>query len=316
MFGYIRPCKPEMKVREFDTFQAIYCGLCRQLSHVYGPFASLTLSYDFTFLAAVSLGMSGEEACFKRCACAANPLKKKACLLPCGELSYCASAAMLMIYYKLRDDIADSGFFRRAGCYALLPFASQARKKAARLYPEMDASLSAFIRRQGEVEREGCASLDRAADPTANALAALCEGLSQDERQRRVLRRFGYLVGRYVYFADALDDLEEDKRSGAYNPFLRRYPGEDTARIRERAREALNLTVAEIVPAYELLELRRFKPILDNIVYLGLHGEIDVILTCPDKKKRGKGMSGPLFNGGFNKNGNFFSGENESAGEF
>jgi len=245
-----------------------------------------------------------------------KPAEKESLPAVLRELSYCASAAMLMIYYKLKDDIADSGPFRKAGCYALLPFASQARRKAARLYPEMDASLSAFIRRQGEIEREGCASLDQAADPTANALASLCEGLSRDERQKRVLRRFGYLVGRYVYFADALDDLEEDKRRGAYNPFLRRYPGEDTARIRERAREALNLTIAEIAPAYELLELRRFKPILDNIVYLGLHGEIDVILACPDKKKRGKDMPGSRFDGGFDKNGNFFSGENESAGEF
>ena len=31
MFGYIKPFKPELKVREFDTYQAFYCGLCRQL---------------------------------------------------------------------------------------------------------------------------------------------------------------------------------------------------------------------------------------------------------------------------------------------
>ena len=82
MFGYIKPYKPEMKVREFDTFKAIYCGLCKQLSHVFGPFASLTLSYDFTFMAAVSLSMRDECGGFKKCACVANPFKKKRVPLP------------------------------------------------------------------------------------------------------------------------------------------------------------------------------------------------------------------------------------------
>ena len=77
LFGYVRPFKPEMKMREFETFQAVYCGLCKELSHVYGPFASLTLSYDFTFIATLSLGLSEQEGRFQRCACAANPLRKK-----------------------------------------------------------------------------------------------------------------------------------------------------------------------------------------------------------------------------------------------
>ena len=34
MFGYIKPYKSEMKVGEYDTFKAIYCGLCKQLAHV------------------------------------------------------------------------------------------------------------------------------------------------------------------------------------------------------------------------------------------------------------------------------------------
>lgn len=289
LFGYVRPFKPEMKMREFETFQAVYCGLCKELSHVYGPFASLTLSYDFTFIATLSLGLSEQEGRFQRCACTANPLRKKTCLLPCGDLTYCASAAMLMIYYKLRDDIQDSGFFKGIGCRLLLPFAAYAKRKAARLYPEADAILAEFIRRQGQLEREGCASPDRAADPTATALARLCQRLSDKPAQQTVLNRFGYLLGRYVYFADALDDLERDAASGGYNPFLARFadaaPPMDMEGIRTYAREALNLTVGELAPAYELLELRRYKPILDNIVYLGLHNQLNAITTKPAKRK-------------------------------
>ena len=44
------------------------------------------------------------------------------------------------------------------------------------------------------------------------------------------------------------------------------------------ARETLNLTVGQIAAAYELLDLRRYKPILDNIIYLGLHESLNQVL--------------------------------------
>lgn len=287
MFGYIKPYKAEMKVCEFDTFKAIYCGLCKQLSHTYGPFASLTLSYDFTFMAAVSIGLSDRCAGFKKCACVANPLKKKACMVPCEDLELCASAAMLMIYYKVKDDIADSGFFRRIGRYMLLPFAAHARKKASRRYPEIDRDIAAFLQKQAELEQKKTASPDQAADPTACALGNIFTALSEDAVQKRVLYRLGYLIGRYVYFADALDDLAEDQQKGGYNPFLQKFAatGESLEEIREYAKQVLNLTMGEIAPAYELLELKRYKSILDNIIYLGLQEEIKVILTKPKKER-------------------------------
>lgn len=288
MFGYIKPCKPEMKVKEFDTFQAIYCGLCKQLSHVYGPFASLTLSYDFTFAATVALGLRAECPGYRTCTCTANFLKKKTCLTVCADLEYCASVAMLMIYFKLRDDIQDSGFFRRIGALLLLPFAAAARRKARRLYPDIDAVIQEAMNRQAQVERAGCTSPDAAADPTASALAAVFEVLSEDPRQKQVLHRFGYLTGRYVYFADALDDLEKDRKRHGYNPFLKKFPNTEhpISEIREYAQQVLNLTIGELAPAYELLELKRYKSILDNIIYLGLHQEVRSIrrrAELPDK---------------------------------
>lgn len=283
MFGYIKPYKPEMKVREFDTFKAIYCGLCKQLSHVFGPFASLTLSYDFTFMATVSLAMKETCGGFKRCACAANPLKKKACAVPCDDLTYCASAAMLMLYYKLKDDIADERFFKRLRSALLLPFAALVRRKAKKLYPDTDRILNEMMQKQAALEKDCCTSVDRAADPTASALSKLCAIFSEDTNQQAVLSRFGYLIGRYVYFADAFDDLEKDEKQKSFNPFLAAYPQLSAKQRRERAREILNLTVGEIAPAYELLELKRYKPILDNIVYDGFHDTIRFILQKKEK---------------------------------
>lgn len=286
MFGYIKPYKPEMKVKEFDTFKAIYCGLCKQLSHVFGPFSSLTLSYDFTFVATVSIAMSSSCEGFKKCACVANPLKKKSCLLPCDDLTLCASTAMLMIYYKVIDDINDSKFFGKLKAYCILPFASHAKRKAKKIYPEIDKIIKVAMKRQTEIEKSENTSVDKAADPSATALALIFETLSDDLTQKKILNRFGYLVGRYVYFADALDDIDDDLKDNTFNPFLKKFEGQNisTQEIKEYAKGVLNLTIGEIPPAYELLKLNRYKEILDNIIYLGLHYEINTILNKKEHK--------------------------------
>ena len=40
----------------------------------------------------------------------------------------------------------------------------------------------------------------------------------------------------------------------------------------------LNLTVGQIAAAYELLDLKRYKTILDNLIYLGLHQSLKAVL--------------------------------------
>ena len=44
-------------------------------------------------------------------------------------------------------------------------------------------------------------------------------------------------------------------------------------------KELLNVTGAEMAAAYELLPLKRFKGILDNIVYLGLNASMERVLN-------------------------------------
>ena len=76
MFGYVRPCVPELRVRENEIYRAAYCTLCRTLGRRYGLLARLTLSYDFTFLALLRLGLLPSCSGFEQRRCVANPLKR------------------------------------------------------------------------------------------------------------------------------------------------------------------------------------------------------------------------------------------------
>ena len=91
----------------------------------------------------------------------------------------------------------------------------------------------------------------------------------------------GYLLGRWTYLIDALDDWEEDVRRGRYNPFARQAqqqeitPGEQY----RQARGTLYLTIAEMRKAYDLLGIRSLDSILENVLDLGLRQMVDHTLA-------------------------------------
>lgn len=297
MFGYLKPCRPELKVREAETYKAVYCGLCRELGRKFGPFARLTLSYDFAFLSLVGMSVQAEgEACFGKCRCIAHPVRKQACCLPGKVQTFSAAAAMVLFYYKVYDDFADRGFWKRLRAFLLLPYAKFVRKRALAVCEqasEVDAAAAKMVEAQRKLEADRCASVDRAAEPTAQFLSAvLGTFLPGEGTQAAVLKRFGYLLGRTIYLCDALDDLEDDRKTGNYNPFLCSQDSAgaagaaDAEDASEHAKGSLFLTVAEAGAAYELLETGQFGGILDNIVFLGLKNEVERIL-----KKKGEGSN-------------------------
>ncbi len=278
MFGYVTPFKPDLKIREYEAYKSVYCGLCREMGKRFGPFARLTLSYDFAFLAMLELAVKDRMPEFENCRCAVNPLKKKTCAKTCTELEFSSSIAMIMLYYKVIDNIRDSKGFKKLWWLILKPFSASAYKKSKAKYPTVEKEINQAMNRQYDIEKDADCCVDEAADPTATALGAVCQSI--DESKKSDLYRFGYLLGRWVYLIDALDDIEKDKKTGNYNPFLSGC-GETVADIKEYARGSINATAAELQLALEKLDIKVFRPIIYNVIYLGL---ADTLKRVSDKE--------------------------------
>lgn len=266
MFGYVRACKPELKIKEYETYKAVYCSLCKKLGKSFGILSRFTLSYDFTFLAL--LNMSLRDGCdgFVQKRCAFNPLKKCNYCKDDKPLEMPAAAAMIMLYYKILDNIADERGIKKIGYYLLKPIFSSAHKKAAKQYPDIESAVSEYIAAQNALEKAGCVSIDEAADPTAKVMEKILALCSDDETQKRVLRRMGYCLGRYIYLLDAAVDLESDKKSGSYNVLK----NTDDKDVENRIKQQLYFCINEASKAFELLDIKKYKHILGNIIYLGL----------------------------------------------
>lgn len=288
MFGYIRPFKPEMKVREYDVYKAIYCGLCKELGKSFGFMSRMTLSYDFVFLALIHMAVNDNVASLEESRCIAHPLKKSPMAITNEALSYTASCAVISIYYKLKDNLADDGLIQRIPAAGILPFSYGAFKKAAKDYPDLSKNIKDYVDAQRSIEQQNCTSIDMSAEPTALIMAQIAQGVTDDANFHEGLSRFGYLLGRWTYLIDALDDVRDDFKAKSYNPFLAGMgidilDDEALSHIFDVAKGSINMTASELASCYADLDVKKYRPILDNIVYLGLKHTLNTILNKHDK---------------------------------
>ncbi len=269
MLGYVRAYKPELKFKEYDVYKGLYCSLCKTLLRRYSPLAQLFLSYDAVFFALLVLSVSDRCPSFSKSRCCYNPAKKcMKCSDDGGVLDFCADMSVIMFYYKLRDSLCDKGFAEKLVAMMIYPAAVLMHNKAKRLQPQAELIVKEAMAAQSETEKSD-ASLDMAAHPSADALSklvALFTGLDTDS----TLCRIAYMVGRFVYCIDCVDDVHKDLKSGNFNPLKKRY-NDSADDFYSYALGMLNLNISEAVNLYESMEINHFSDLLFNILFDGLY---------------------------------------------
>ncbi len=285
MFGYVRPLQPELKVRELEEYKSVYCGLCRTIGKRFGLIARLGLNYDFVFLAMV-LSWEAQPCTTVRRHCIVHPFSKRPMCQQMDSLAVAADESVILTYQKLRDDVADHGFWSglpaRIAAWAFRP----SYRKAARARPEFDRTVSECLSQLTRLEQENCPSMDRPADAFARILQAAAPATGSRGRDR-ALGQLLYHVGRWIYLIDAWDDLPGDVKKGTYNPLQLRFQGDAEAHLQEMQITLLhsrNLASS----AYELAKAEHWDGILSNILYLGLPAVEQLVLSRSWQKRSGK----------------------------
>lgn len=273
MFGYIVPFVCELKVCEYEIFQAYYCGLCKTLKREYHK--SAALNYDCTFIYLLGDSLCGTPAEVKPCKCFLHPFRKKKTVMGAGA-NYAADLNILMAYAKRKDDIRDSGSF---SARLRLPGYRRAFAKAAGRRPQIAALMEKTAAELHLLEDGHSADADAAADTYARLFGSVLMEL--DLLQSHILYDLGYNIGRWVYLADAFDDIQRDRANGEYNVFVNKYQiGEHISEeVREGARFMLHYTLAQAAEALKRLVLKKNRGILQNIVQMGLREQTKKILS-------------------------------------
>ncbi len=287
MFGYVKIDKPEMKIKDYEAYRAFYCTLCRAMCRHYGLIAGGILSYDITFLVLMRLSFAGVMPSFKKGTCQYNPTKKcNYCCEQEDEMKYAASVSMMLFYYKVRDNIADSKFFKKLLMYLIYPWAKRKFNKARKFYPEIAEAIGGCMDRQSATEKENTASCDRAAHESADALGKIFSFGMKDNKNE--IYRFGYAVGKWVYLVDAADDIGDDIKDKSFNVFVNKYTLDSiysfTDEIRSEITGTLNLCCAMAMEAFDKIENKTFVPIAENILLLGMNKTMNRIMKGKNEK--------------------------------
>ena len=278
MFGYVQPYKPELKIKEYDAFRGYYCGLCKAIRDKYTHAARFMLNYDCAVLSLLIASMCDDmpQVCRERCI--ASPLKKKT-IVHAPAADYAATVNVLLGCGKILDTVRDE---RKLSARILLMMYRRVYRRARKDCPELAAAFDERLDNLHGLEAAGCASIDAVASEFAHMLAAVfASAPGIDDAQKKPLWHFGYNLGRWIYIADAVDDIERDHKTGAYNVFLQDGAGDIKERKNEIQDEAafnLKISLAEACKAYELLAIKHDKALLDNIMYMGLAKKTEDIL--------------------------------------
>ena len=99
MFGYVTIRKDDLKVKDYNKYQAYYCGLCQDIKEAYGKKGQAMLTFDMTFLSILLTGLYECETKEEEHYCFLHPGKKHKCLRN-KYTKYCADMNVL-------NDISD-----------------------------------------------------------------------------------------------------------------------------------------------------------------------------------------------------------------
>lgn len=260
MFGYVSANIPELTKQQKQRYNAVYCGICRQIRVQSSQLSRLGLSYDMAFLALLLMSLYEPEEKAGDNACILHPIKKKP-WVDNAYVRYAADMNVALAYYKAQDDWQDdkSTLARvKSGI-----FGKNYGEIVAR-FPRQCQAIEDCIHQLSILEKESCDNPDTVANCFGSLMAELF--VYHEDIWAPTLRQMGMALGRFIYLADAVLDYRKDKRKGKYNPYLAMNTGEAW----DRWQDYLVLAMGRCTQAFEKLPLVQDKAILDNILYSGV----------------------------------------------
>ena len=260
MFGFVMASAEELNPEEKQRYNQVYCGICRQIHLRHSSLARLGLSFDLAFLALLHMSLyEPEETCGER-ACGFHPIKPRP-WVDSEHIAYCADMNVALAYYKAVDDNADD---KKLTAKVQQGIFGKKLEEIKSRWPRQCQTIQECLQELEMLEKENCSNPDLPAASFGRLMAELC--VYQEDFWAPTLRQMGMALGRFIYLADAAVDYRQDKKKGAYNPFLAMGMEEDYTRWEQY----LVMEMAECTKFFEMLPLVQDKRILDNILYSGV----------------------------------------------
>ena len=268
MFGYVKIDKPNTYVKDTILYSAMYCGLCKGIGKACGNISRFALNYDLTFLSLLVHNLLGEDVKIEKQRCIAHHVIKRPVAIPDEITQKVGALNIILAYYKLSDDILDEkkGSIKRS-------FFCKGYKRAKKLVPELNEIVKTRFEELLNLEKQNVSSPDIVADPFGKMMSEIFAYFLGD-RFGENEKNFAYLLGKWIYLIDAVDDFEKDIKKGNYNVFYLANKELKTKKellSKNKDIESIfSYVLSDIIECSKNLDYKFNHDLIDNIIRLGL----------------------------------------------
>lgn len=277
MIGYIKPDPDEFKVKELKIYNAYYCGICTSLARKYGPFSRLILSYDATFYSILEDAFSDSQRKFGKVRCPLPPFQKRM-VVKGKSVDIGTEFSKFGFDLKIDDIKRDSSGIKHLLSFALVQF--KTNENFFRISkPYLDKILFCEMTEEPDPME------------VADQFGRFAESIARSSKNLERSSMMIYLIGRWVYLIDALDDLEKDFKSKNYNPFLLKYKsllgGEESFKeIKDKEKASIDFLMVRIQEEFAKIEndMVMNKNLIENVLFYGMPKVMKKVFEKKDDK--------------------------------
>ncbi len=287
MTGILRP------VAQFpgktSGFRLHYCSLCKATSRSWGQLWRVFLSYDFSFLSFFLSCFSSEPVRTKKVRCLLHPMKSQMIKQPDRIEENILKAQFLLLEYQLLDYWKDETGLKK---YLAIVLHWYVKRKTRHTPPEFRDVVAQGISDLQEKEEVHCHEIDRMALVFGHMMEQLVQKIADrcavpiSNGAKTTIR----LIGKWVFFMDAIQDLREDVLRMRYNPLKYQYIdlflgnqslNEIVFVVREKERWKVDLLVSHLACSWNELrpEMYRYQEEWDHFFHYSIPAMSHSILT-------------------------------------
>lgn len=281
MFGYVTPCKMELKIKDFEKFKAYYCGLCTTIKKNFGNLPRLALNYDMTFLAVLLDSLNNDDIKIEKYFCSFHPTQKRVILIENSPIEYAAFCNVILAYYKLLDN-ADDDNSKLSKVYSAI--LSVYLKKAPKKYKTNSDYIKISLKQLSIIEKNPSGkAIDELSHYFADLTGVILSSYYNEPKVNESLYWLGYNLGKWIYIIDAFDDLEKDMKNNKFNAINSVYNLQNSPydTFAENIRNRIDFTLVSCAQAclesLDRLPIKKNYDLLHNILQLGLMEKMDKV---------------------------------------
>lgn len=293
MYGYINIDKYELKYKDFIVYKKLYCSVCNALKNHLGLKGCMLTSYDATLFIAIFDGLELTQT-EQILSCPLNPFKKFYPRFDVSEtaMTYTAFISLFYAYAKTKDNLLDEG--KRKYRKRIEKINNNPKYHALlNINENLFRQLSKILDDYFELEKRQTSTFDELSNKMGELFGKAFQGyctFSNVNIDSNDLFEIGFQIGKWIYLADAIDDLDLDITNRQFNPILhmKDYNELTEQELQDKVIFISNCLIQNLEYRLKQLHLLRNNEIIHNITCFGMSHSIERIIKKRKEKIHAK----------------------------